>query len=75
LVTRRGQARLIFQFAHDLSAASPAVKGGKVKGLLSPTLSSKGGEGEGFADVDIANQTQWQRGALRRAPSPTLVVF
>jgi hypothetical protein len=62
LVTKRGQARLIFQFAHDLSAASPARKGGRVKGLLSPTLSSKGGEGEGFADLDIVNQTQWKGG-------------
>jgi hypothetical protein len=30
------------------------------------SLSSFGGEGEGFADVDIVNQTQWKGGALRR---------
>jgi len=40
LVSRRGQVRLIFQFAHDLSAASPAVKGVQGKGppLPNPLL-------------------------------------
>ena len=46
-VTRRGQVRLTFQFAHDLSAASPAVKGGKGKGppLPNPLLQRRRGGG------------------------------
>jgi hypothetical protein len=46
-VTRRGQVRLTFQFAHGLSAANPAVKGGKGKGppLPNPLLQRRRGGG------------------------------
>jgi len=38
------------------------------------SLSSKGGEGEGFADVDIVNQTQWQRSEGERGDHRQLAV-
>jgi hypothetical protein len=41
------------------------------------SLSSKGGEGEGFADVDIVNQTQWpvHPGPLPRGEEKHLGAF